>query len=168
MATITKAAMAQNSSSYGAIPTPRTYPEAASQTFVLGELVFMSNGYLTEIAGNTPASIVGLAGQDAHNNAVAGAKEASVHLANEGTLFEGNVLGASLADQVSTAAYRGRVMGIQRDTTNNITFLDASVTGGANARVFVHDFAKGSAVGDTNARVIYEFLPAFVPFRSTS
>ena len=45
MSTTPNQVMAQVASHYGAVPTPRTYPEGASQSFVEGEIVVMSGGY---------------------------------------------------------------------------------------------------------------------------
>jgi len=38
----------------------------------------------------------------------------------------------------------------------------------ANSRVFVHKVSVGSAIGDTNARVLFNFLPNFVQNLGTS
>lgn len=167
MATITKSRLMQVSSATGGGVTARTYPEGASQTFVKGELVLGYFGYVTEIAGDTPTAILGMAAQDAHNT-TAGAANVSVVLAAEGTIFSGNMLSTSLADRTSGATDIVRPAGISRDTTNSLTFVNGSVTGGSSARVWVHGFARGSAAGDVNARVLFEFLPTFVQNRSTS
>jgi len=169
MATTANISMAQCASHYGAVPTPRTYPEGATQTFVEGEIVVMSAGYLIEIASNTPTALIGVAAEDAHNDATAGTHEVSVNLASEGTLFKANLKTTGLASYVSLAADQGRVAGILRDTTNSIVVLNAAIVGGASAIVFMHGVDTSlSAIGDTNASMIFEFLPTYVQFRSTS
>lgn len=169
MSTIANAIMEQVASHYGAVPTPRTYPEGASQTFVEGEVVVMQSGYLIEIASDTPGALIGVAAEDAHNDSTAGTHSVSVLLASEGTLFSANMKTTGLANYVSLAADQGRVMGIQRDTTNSMVFLNAATVGGSGAYVFVHGVdTSDSAIGDTNARMIFEWLAARVQFRSTS
>lgn len=168
MATQTKEIILQVSSAYGGSNAPRTYREAASETFVKGEIVWITNGYVQEIASDTPGAILGIANQDASNDTTAGTSNVSVTLAQEGILFAANLLDASLADYVIQNKDLGRVAALQRDTTNSKVFLDASVAGGANARVFIHGLARDNAIGDTNARVLFEFLPQFVQNRSTS
>ncbi len=169
MATIALSAMEQVASHYGAVPTPRTYPEGATQTFVEGEVVVMSAGYLIEIASDTPAALIGVAAEDSHNDATAGTHSVSVNFASEGTLFSANMKTTALASYVSLAADQGRVMGISRDTTNSVVVLNAAIVGGTSAYVFVHGVdTSDSAIGDTNARMIFEWLAGRVQFRSTS
>lgn len=166
MATITKAALEQVSSSYGGSNAPRTYREGASQTFVKGEIVFAKEGYIEEIAGDTPGAILGIANQDA-GNTTAGARNVSVTLAAEGIIFAGNLLTAG-SDYVITNRDLCRVAGITRVTADSKVYLNAAVTGGASARVWIHGLARGSAIGDTNARVLFEFLPTYIQHRATS
>jgi hypothetical protein len=168
MAVISDDIVYERQSHHGGTPTPRTYPEAATQTFVKGEIGFMSAGYLKEIAGDTPEAIIGVIAQAAHNDATAGTSSCSVFLASEGIVFEANVKASGLANYVGLNSDVGRVMGIQRDTANSKVFLNASVVGGANARVFVHGYARGSAAGDTNPRMLFEFLPTYIQNRATS
>lgn len=167
MATITKEALQQISSSYGGSNAPRTYREGASQTYVKGELVYALEGYVVELASDTPGAILGLANTPG-NNTTAGAKNTSVTLAGEGILFAGNLLTTSGADYTILNRDLCRVAGIQRVTADSKVYLNAAVTGGASARVWIHGLARDSAIGDVNARVIFEFLPTFIQHRATS
>lgn len=170
MATVTKSKMTQVRSLVGGTPTPLTFGEAATQTYVQGEVVFLSGGYCTEIAGDTPSQILGVAGQAANNDAVANTHETSVFLAQPSTVFEANLLATGLADYVLTAADVGKYVGIQRDTTNSKVYLNVTPpNGGANVRACIIGIdTRTSAVGDTNARVHFVWLQNFVQMNSTS
>ena len=81
MATIAKQPIEAAVQGHGSNPWTLTLKEAASQTFVKGELVFISgDGYVTEIAGDTPSAIYGVAAGPAHNS-TAGAYEVPIELA---------------------------------------------------------------------------------------
>lgn len=154
-------------------PFTITFAEAASQTFKKGEVVYLAAGLVTEIASDTPANIIGIANQDAHNLSVAGvpddpARSVSVTLAPQINIFAANVKTTSLADHVLLVSDLGRVMGIQRDTTNSKVFLNAAVVGGANGRVFTLRTAQNTDVGDTNGRVLFVWLPGFIQGETTS
>jgi len=146
--------------------------EANSQTFVKGEPVFRSAGYLTEIASDTPAQIYGVAAGPASNDAAAQTNntlECPVFLAQPDVLFEINMLETGGADHVLVASDIGVAMAIQRVTADSKFYLNASIkTGGTSVRMFVHRIARGSALGDTNARVLASFLPNFVQQLGTS
>ena len=168
MATITQQPIKLVRQSHGSSPKTFDLPEAASQTFVDGEIVEQTNGYVREISSDTPGVILGVAASDASNDSSDGDSRMSVQLADPDNVFEANVLTTSNADHVLVAADLGTTMGIQRDTTNSRVHLNAAVKGGANARVWVWDVAPGSAVGDTNARVLFSFLDRYAQFSSTS
>jgi hypothetical protein len=142
-------------------------PEGNSQTFKKGELVTMASGYAIKVT--TPAAaavglIYGVAAADASNNA--GAQAAGVmvpvFLAVPSTMFEANMKTTALADYVSTAADVGTPMALQYDgaPNNRIALNAASKTLATFARVFVHGFGADSKVGDTNARMLFTFIPS--------
>jgi hypothetical protein len=151
-------------------PPPILYvPEAALETFVKGEYVYINGaGYAAEITGDTPPVIYGVAAEPAHNSTPAGTNNVAIFLARPDVLFELNMKQSGLADHVSVAGDFGHPMAIQRDTTNSKIFLNASTQAGANVRMFVHTIGRGSVVGDTNARVWASFLPNNVQFLATS
>lgn len=170
MATIPEAICRAVQTKDGSAPAILHQPEAATQTFVKGEVVFMSAGYLNEIASNTPALIYGVAADDGSNSASGGtssAPECPVFLADDDTLFEANVK-QSGSDHVLAATDLGVPMGIYRDTGDSKIYLDADVKAGTGVRVFTHRVARGTAIGDTNGRVLFNFLPNWVQFLGTS
>lgn len=167
MATRALGIIIQVASQYGGSNSPRTYPEAGSQTFAKGELVYLNQGALTEVASDTPGVILGVANQAAHNTTIYTTRT-SVSVGSEGILFEGNMVSMGGADRTIANTDLGRVAGIYRDTANSKVYVNGSVTGGSSARVFVHGLAKDNQIGDVNARVLFEFLPAFIQNRTTS
>jgi hypothetical protein len=146
-------------------------PEGNSQSFLKGEPVFNSFGYLIEIAGDTPGQIYGIAAQAGANSATAQTDGVMcpVFLALPTAVFEATMKESALADHVSVASDFGTVMAIQRDTTNSKLALNASTkNGGTSVRVYVHGPGSGSVVGDTNPRALFTFLPNWVQFLGTS
>lgn len=133
--------------------------EGAGQTFKAGTLLVYSAGQVSEIASDTPAQIYCVAAADA--TGVQGTL-IPVYLIREDVWFEMTMKQAALANHTFALADIGVPMAIQRDTPNKKTFLNASVTGGAGVRVFVHmpspKFAT-TAVGDINIRALVSFLP---------
>lgn len=146
--------------------------EAASQTFKAGgTTVNIVAGYLTDTGSDTPGTIFGVPAQDGSNSALGGTTAAplcTVNLANTTNVFAANVLESGLADHVLTQSDIGVTMAIQRDTSNNRLFLNASTKAGANCRVFTLALAQNTDVGDTNGRVTFVFLPNFSQSLGTS
>lgn len=163
----------------GGTPDVVSFAEGATQTFKKGWPVVLVAGYVTDVASDTPALILGIAAEDAHNDAVAGTHQIGVYLALDTNVFAANVLETSLADHVLVQGDIGRQMGIQRDTSSNRLFLNSSVVGGANARVFTYELAQNQSatpnsasgpfgVGDTNVRLTFTFLEKFSQANTTS
>lgn len=170
MAVVSKDIIRQAQSLVGGTPSPYTFQEGATQTYVKGEIVFLSGGYCIEIAGDTPSQLLGVAAQPAHNDAAAGTHVTSVFLAEQNNVFTGNLLENSLVDHVLVQADIGKYVAIQRDTTNSKVYLDVSPpNGGAGTRaVILAVDTRTSAIGDTNARVLFKFLPNFYQLGATS
>jgi hypothetical protein len=93
----------------GAAPV-LAYPEAASQTFVKGDLVFISSGYLT-ICGSDPTAILGIALDDAHNT-TAGLYQINVSLITPWTLVTMSVGHATAGNDKIEAADMGTLYGV--------------------------------------------------------
>jgi hypothetical protein len=168
MAVVPKDILLDVASEANAPQTTIHFQEAATQTFVNGELVYIdSDGFCYEIGGATPAVIMGVANENSHNDVTAGTHTVSVTLANGINIFEANCLQTALGDHVLVQADIGTFMGIQRDTTNSRTFLDASVKN-ANSRVLTLAIGQNSALGDTNARLLFIFQPKFAQSLSSS
>lgn len=155
MATITLQRAQAVKTISGNSPQVMMYPEAASQSFKKGELVYLVGGKVTEV-GDDPTIILGMAAQDA-----SGTTDTSiaVYLANEDTIFEFNKVsnaggsgtgGTAAATAVSDV---GKTFNIYRDTTNNITHAGLYAFGGAE-RLMCLDLSEKDAVGDTGGRIL--------------
>jgi hypothetical protein len=163
----------------GGTPSVVSFAEGATQTFKKGWVVILSAGFVVDPASDTPAAILGVAAEDAHNDTVAGTHTIGVYLAIPTNVFAGNVLQSSLADHVLVQGDIGTSMAIQRDTVNFRWFLNASTVGGANIRVFTYEIAQNQSatpntasgpfgVGDTNVRLTFTFLPNWSASLGTS
>lgn len=150
------------------------FVEAASQTFLTGgTTVHVVAGYLRDTASDTPGTIMGVPAEDAHNLAAAGVygdatEMVTVNMANTTNIFAANCKASGLADHVLDQTDIGVTMAIQRDTTNNRLFLNASTKAGSNCRVFTLGTAQNTDIGDTNGRVLFVFLPNFSQSLGTS
>jgi len=174
MATIAEKELRAVMTLTGGPPPQLTLKEAASQTFVKGELVYISGGYVTEIGSSgavavaTDPVIYGVAAQDAHNDDSNGDSDVSVFLITPQTLFEANYK-ASGSNKVVAQTDLGTVAGLYRDTGDSKVYVDSGAkTPGTNVLVFVHRLAKDSAIGDTNARVLFTFFQNNIQFAGTS
>ena len=127
-------------------------PEAVSQTFVDGDLVYMVSGYLT-VCGADPAAILGIA-KEAGHNAAAGAYDDLVDAITEDTLVEMQVHHTTPANAVIEAADLGKLYGIA--VTSNKWYVDKTEV--AAPRVRIQAFVD--ALGTTNGRVLVTFIAA--------
>src|SRR5438067_1753625 len=103
----------------GGTPDVISFAEAATQTFKKGWVVYLVNGLVTDVASDTPALILGVAAEDAHNDTTAATHTIGVYLASDTNVFAGNCKQTSLADHTLAQSDIGTQMAIQRDTTNN-------------------------------------------------
>lgn len=163
----------------GGTPDVVSFAEGATQTFKKGWPVILVAGYVVDPATDTPTLILGIAAEDAHNDATAGTHQIGIYLALDTNVFAANVLQSGLADHVLVQGDIGTQMAIQRDTSNNRLFLNASTLGGANCRVFTYELAQNQSstpnsasgpfgVGDTNVRLTFTFLEKFSQANTTS
>lgn len=127
-------------------------PEAASQTFKWGDLVFMSGGYVT-ICGADPAAIAGIAKQDGRN-AAAGAYDCDVLLITADTLIRMQVHHTTPANAVIEAADLFKDYGIA--VSGNIWYVDKTDT--SNTRVRIIEFIDPLAT--LNGQVAVQVLAA--------
>ena len=135
----------------GNSPQVLTLPEAASQTFKKGELVYLNGGYVTEIGAN-PSLILGMADEDAHNGASNGLYNVAVVIANMDTIFEVHKTDSGGTAAITAVTDVGKEFAIYRDTTNSWwTAYDAY---GANSRVVCLDHSNFDIVGDTGGRLL--------------
>ena len=155
-------------------PVPKEgFPEAASQTFKKGALVYLnSSGYLVE-CGTDPTLIMGVATADG-GNAAAGAVTQVVELAHPSTLFLGNLdTSGSEGNGTSAQADTGKMYGVVKSSvTGTPWYVDKTET--TNKRVIVWHLWEGvqdgipMAVGDTIPWVVFAFDPAYFQGHHTS
>lgn len=145
----------------GGTPLAKSYPEAASQTFVKGEPVYLSSGYVTAFdasADNGTQTFLGFAAEDAHNDAANGTHDVMVDL-GFGNVFEANV-SSNGSDQVTAVTQVGTKYPLYHDSTNSIVAVDIADTGGKIDCAIVIDVKPRAAVGETNGRVLFTLAPA--------
>jgi hypothetical protein len=132
------------------------YPEAATQTFKEGQLVYLASGNVTEVTADGVV-IWGIALEDAHNDASAGDHRVQVQKLFPGCRLMGNVYKTGdLTASLATDAIVGNKYPIS--VQSNITVVD------------IHDQTTPSAViiarvkddddADVYGRVIFTFLNA--------
>jgi len=131
----------------------QTFPEAASQTFKAGDLVYRNNGYVT-VCGADPALILGVALEDAHNASNDGDYDIQVLIINGWTEFIMQVYHSNAANNKIEASDLGKKYGIA--VSSNQWYVDKTDT--SNTRVIIHDFLD--PVGTVNGRVGVIFLAA--------
>jgi hypothetical protein len=173
MATISEQAVRAVMTLTGGPPPRLSLKEADSQTFKKGELVEInSSGFVAEITASgamTYSVAYGIAAEDGHNSATAqtDGTEVSVFLITPEVLFEGNVK-TNGSNHTLAQTDLGQCVGLYHDTGDSKVYLDVNVTAGANVRVFTHRPARGTELGDTNGRVLFNFLPNWIQFLGTS
>jgi len=134
-------------------PEPMTkLPEAASQTFKWGDLVFMSGGYVT-ICGADPASIAGIAMENGHNS-TAGAYDVDILFVTADTLIQMQVYHATEANNVIEATDLFKDFGIA--VTSNVWYVDKADVSATRVRVV--EFID--PLGTANGRVAVQVLAA--------
>jgi hypothetical protein len=158
MATVTRNRARVARTISGNSPQVLKLPEAASQTFKKGELVYLNGGYVTEIGAN-PSLILGMADEDGHNGATDGLYNVFVVIANMDTIFEVHKTNSTGVGSVVTAVTDvGKEFAIYRDTTNSwFTAYDGE---GANSRLICLDHSNFDKVGDVYGRLLVQVLGA--------
>lgn len=160
----------------GNAPEQLTLPEAASQTFVAGEFVYLVSGYVTEcaITSNEYTSLILGMAIDNGSNTTAGAADVAVALGNEDTVFTANLVTAGTAVATNVLDV-GAVCSMYADTTNSRVYLHMDRGNGSipiheptypRAMIIGHD--KRDAVGDTGGRVLFKILSQYRQVGSTS
>ena len=131
-----------------------TWPEAATQTFVKQDLVYLSSGYVT-VCGTNPSVIAGLAMQDGNDDTSDGDHDTEVGVLTGLTLLAMEVHSGTPANADIEAADLGASYGIT--AVSNAWYVDKDKTGG-DARVKIVDFID--PVGTVNGRVLVQVLAA--------
>jgi len=159
--TLTRAVLAKTES--GNEPMVIDYPEAASQTFVKGEFVYLSGGYVTECSDN-PTAILGMAEDDAHNS-TAGAYKVGVSIFSDNTILEINKVDTSDAAVATAVTDVGKTFGLYRDTTDNQVHAAYNST---SPRLICIGISGSDLVGDTGGRLLFRVIGTYRQLASTS
>lgn len=128
------------------------FKEGASQTFKVGDLVALSGGYVVA-AGADPATVLGIAQDNAHNSATAGAYQVSVAIADPTATFIANVTGTAPANKTD-ATDIGKLYGVV--SSGGQWYVDKDET--VNTRVVVVGLVDPA--GTVNGRVLVRFKTA--------
>lgn len=133
----------------GNAPQVITLPEGASQTFKVGAILTLTNGYVVEAAADA-ARVLGVASEPGQNLGSNGLKEAKVIIANDDTIFVGCLTG-----KATSVLDVGLAYSIAKDgTTNNWTVDGTDV---ANRICIIQKLDPRDTLGDTNGRVHFIF-----------
>jgi len=125
-------------------------PEAASQSFKEGQLVYLSSGKVTACASDQPL-IAGMALQDASGTEDT---KIAVAIARPGVWFEMNVYHATPASAVTAVTDVGKKYGLY--VADNKCYCDKEDT--VNTRFVVVALSPQDSVGDQYGRVFVEVL----------
>jgi hypothetical protein len=164
MATINKQPLVCNQTLHGGPPITRTYPEAASQTFLKGEAVYIDGSgnvaeYNVSIDDGTQR-FLGFAAEDGHNDTVAATNRVAVYLP-WGNVCEANVCTGAGNDQITAktqVANAGTSYALFENATLGIVQVDIGNTGGQIRAATIIEIV--GTVGDTNGRVRFMLVPA--------
>ena len=132
----------------GTPPVVASWPEAATQTFKVGEFVYRASGYAT-VCGADPSVIGGIALGAAHNDVASGTHNVDVLVITEMTCLCMNV------DGTVAAADHGKTWDIE--AAAGIWNVDKDSTGSLPIRI--HQFID--PVGTVLGRVGVTVLPTF-------
>lgn len=91
-------------------------PEGASQTFVIGDLLTVTSGFLVLAAAAAAVAIRGVA-LEAGSNLAAGLTSTKYAPFFPGVMFYANLLGAAAADRALVATDMGTAFEVERSTT---------------------------------------------------
>lgn len=162
MATISKVPLRVVGTLHGGPPLSRVYPEAASQTFVKGEAVYLNgSGHVAEYTAaidDGTQTFLGFAAQDGHNDTTAATSTVEVWL-GFGNIFEANVT-SNGSDQTTAITQVGGVYPLYQDTTNSRVAVDIADTGSQGDWCRILELSERDAAGDTNGRVRFTLVPA--------
>ena len=162
MATISMKPMMAAKTISGNSPQLVPFPEAASQTFVRGEIVYLVGGKVTEISGDTPGQILGVAAENASGTTNT---QILVWIANDDTIFEANYSDDAQAGTATAVSIVGLRKILDRDTTNSRVYVSNS---GTTPRVTILGLSEKDAAGDTGGRVLFQFMRQYSQLFSTS
>ena len=163
MATANKQAVSVAYTLHGGPPITKAYPEAATQTFLKGEAVYLDgSGNVAEYTATIDDGsqrFLGFAAQDGHNDTVAATSTVAVILP-WGTVFEGTVCTGSGNDQITAKTQVGTAYVLFENATLGIVQIDIGNSATQISAVRIVEISSKGAVGDTNGRVLFVVIPA--------
>lgn len=142
------------------------FEEGASQSFVTGEPVMLTAGYVVE-CGDNPVAILGIALADAHNTS-AGLYKIPVALADHRNIFRANCCSSAGTRAATALTMIGKGASILRDTTNSMLQILSTSLDGSNSRVTIMGLDPQDVVGDTGGRLLVKFKQPFCQLAMTS
>lgn len=131
----------------------KEYQEADSQSFKIGEFVYLSSGLATEVATDG-TTVLGMALADA-TNVTSGHIQIPVLLAKPDTVFSMSCVSDGTA-AATAAAYIGENYGIYGDTSNSIATCNINETSNISLRCVGLD--PRHVVTDTGGRLLVKVI----------
>lgn len=133
----------------------KSYPEAASQTFLKGEAVYIDgNGRVAEFTAaldDGTQRFLGFAADDGANDTIAGNSKVSVYVGPDNE-FEANIT-SNGSDQITAITQVGTKYPLYQDTVNSIIMVDIADTGSQIDCIRVIKVDERKSAGETNGRV---------------
>lgn len=138
----------------GNSPELRAFPEAASQTFVAGEAVYLNgSGYLAEFTSAVDTGgqrFLGFAAEAGHNDASNGTYDIKVYIGNGDTIFRGAIYHGTAGSAVTAITDIDAKYPLQHDTTNSKCYPNKQNPAGPIDACTIVEICggPGHAVGD--------------------
>lgn len=174
--TYQRIAMQWKESPAGAQPVQFSFPLTSGETFVEGEILYLTAGAVKKSppatsgqvsAANMPG-LIGVAQAPAANIISGGL--CPVWLADEENFFEGTLIdGANPGSAYACVAGDfGKALGLYYDASVKKWYVDKSTQAATTNKVFVYSPAGDAQVGDSDAPVLFTFLSKFYQANATS
>jgi predicted RecA/RadA family phage recombinase len=153
MSVITRLAAKAVLQAHGGIPLRWHFPEAASQSYKAGELVYLSGGKVT-VCGNNPQTIMGMACADASGTTD---EDAEVIVATPDQIFEASVYHLTAASAITAVSQVGENYGIE--VVSNKVYVAIDETSTIACRVI--GLSKKDVVGDQYGRLLFKIISTY-------
>lgn len=148
----------------GGGPVIEEYPEAASQTFKKGEMVYLDgSGHVAEFTASVDdgsTRFLGFAAEDGHNDTAAATHKVKVMLPTDDSVFEGNIYHSTAASAITalTDVASGTLLPFVQlpSQGDGMVAVDKENTSGQIDCIRIVNLSPKHAVGDVYGRV--EFI----------
>ena len=146
----------------GGAPEILAYPEAATQTFKKGEMVYLDgSGRVAEFTASVDdgsTRFLGFAAEDGHNDTTAETHDCAVYIANGDTVFEGNIYHGTVGSAITAITDVSTVLPLKQlpSQGDGMCAVDKEDTSGQIDCARIIAISPRDAVGDTYGRV--EFI----------